>query len=437
MDFSYHTAGMYSFWFEEEPPARDWEGGEGEKEGEGESERVYTVSELNRRARELLEALPYLWVEGEISNFKHHSSGHMYFTLKDEGAEIDAVIFAGENRLLTFTPENGQKVLAFGRVTIFERRGRYQLVIRELRPAGVGRLQLEFERLKARLASEGLFSSERKRPLPPFPERIGVVTSPEGAAIRDICSVIAEHYPLVELLLFPARVQGEGAAEELARAIEAANDYHRDGKGLDLLIVGRGGGSLEDLWAFNEEVVARAIYNSRVPVVSAVGHEIDYTIADFVADLRAPTPTAAAQMVVPDREELLSRVRERLRRLISGMKGLLEQREVRLQAGLRSYAFRRTTRRIEEGLLTLDEFCERLGRALSRRLSQSEERLANLTERLEGANPLAILRRGYAIVLHERSGRVVKAAAEVVRGDRLEVRLHRGELLCRVEEAKE
>ncbi|MFQ6090111.1 MAG: exodeoxyribonuclease VII large subunit, partial [Candidatus Bipolaricaulia bacterium] len=217
-------------------------------------ERIYTVSELNREARELLElAFPYLWVEGEVSNFKHHSSGHMYLTLKDEGAEIDAAIFAADNRRLPFTPEDGQEVLAFGRVTLYERRGRYQLVIKELRPAGLGRLQLEFERLKEKLRSEGLFDERHKKPLPPFPERIGVVTSPEGAAIRDICSVIARRYPVAELLLFPTRVQGEGAAEEIARQVARANEYRRDDRGLDLLIVGRGGGSLEDLWAFNEE----------------------------------------------------------------------------------------------------------------------------------------------------------------------------------------
>jgi exodeoxyribonuclease VII large subunit len=357
----------------------------------------------------------------------------MYFTLKDESAEIGAVIFAGENRRLSFAPESGQRVLACGRITLFERRGRYQLAIRELLPAGRGRLQLEFERLKGQLQSEGLFDERYKKPLPPFPQMIGVVTSPEGAAIRDICSVIAGRYPAAELLLFPTRVQGEGAAAEVARAIERANRYRRNGQGIDLLIVGRGGGSLEDLWAFNEEVVARAIFGSQVPVVSAVGHEVDFTIADFVADLRAPTPTSSAQIAVPDREELLSRIRDSFRRLIVHQKRQLEQQELRLENLLSSYAFRLITKRIEEGLQAADELGERLGRALSRRLGRGEERLANLIERLEAANPTAILRRGYAIVARAISGEVVKSARQVAEGERVKVRLYRGALLCRVE----
>lgn len=419
--FGYHGPGMYRLQFEEEFDRE-------------EEERIYTVSELNREARELLEsAFPYIWVEGEVSNFKHHSSGHMYFTLKDEGAEIDAVIFSAENRRLTFTPEDGQGVLALGRVTLYEGRGRYQLVIRELRPAGVGRLQLEFERLKGRLQAEGLFDERHKQPLPPFPELVGVVTSPEGAAIRDICTVVARRYPLAELLLFPARVQGEGAAEEIARAIAAANGYRRDGRGIDALIVGRGGGSLEDLWAFNEEVVARAIFNSWVPVISAVGHEVDFTIADFVADLRAPTPSAAAQLAVPDRGELLSRVGEHLRKLIARQGDQLDQQEFRLQNILRGYAFRLTTKRIEEKLQALDELGERLSRAIARRLERGAERLASLVGRLEAANPAAVLGRGYSIATAVETGEVLKSARQVREGEQVEVKLHRGELLCEVE----
>ncbi len=412
---------MLPFQFEEESPTP--------------AAGVLTVSELNRAVRELLDsAFSYLWVEGEVSNLRRHSSGHIYFTLKDEGAEIDAAIFAAENRPLASLPEAGQKVLAFGKVTLFERRGRYQFVIYELRPAGIGRLQLEFDRLKARLEAEGLFSPERKRPLPHFPQRIGIVTSPEGAAIRDICSIISQRYPLVELFLFPTRVQGEGAAEEIALAIEAANRYRHNGKGLDLLIVGRGGGSLEDLWAFNEEVVARAIFNSAIPVISAVGHEIDFTIADFVADLRAPTPTAAAQLAVPDRAELLTRIKECLRGLLAHQEAHLERREARLRAALRSYAFRSVGRRIEEGLQALDELMERLERAIVRLLQGREERLEGLCRRLEGADPRGILARGYAIVARAATGEVVKAAAEVAQGERLRVKLHRGELLCEVQQ---
>ena len=423
--FGYHHSGMYRFQFEE---GQDLGGGE----------RIYTVSELNREARELLEtAFPCVWVEGEVSGFKHHSSGHMYLTLKDEEAEISAAIFAADNRRLAFTPEDGQEVLAFGRVTLFERRGRYQLIIKELRPAGLGRLQLEFERLKERLAAEGLFDERYKKPLPPFPQRIGIVTSPEGAAIRDICTIISRRYPAVELFLFPARVQGEGAAEEIARQVVQANEYSRDGEGLDLLIVGRGGGSLEDLWAFNEEVVARAIFDSEVPVISAVGHEVDFTIADFVADYRAPTPTAAAQVAVPDREELLARVTEDLRGIVNHQRRLLERQELRLKNILRSYAFRLTGKRIEEGFQMVDELGERLTREIVRRVRGCEERLDSLVGRLEAANPAAILARGYAIATAVGTGEVIRSARQVAIGDRLKVGLHQGELLCEVEEVKE
>ncbi len=422
---------QFQFELEFEPGS---EPGPEPEEAEPRRRPIYTIAQLNREARQLLEgAFPGVWVEGEVSNFRHHSSGHMYFTLKDEEAEIDAVIFALEGELLEFEPEDGQRVLAFGRVTLYERRGRYQLVCSELRPAGLGRLQLELERLKARLQAEGLFAEERKRPLPRFPQRIGVVTSPEGAAIRDICTVIAERYPPVEVVLFPTRVQGEGAAEEIAQAIQAANRYSESQEPLDLLIVGRGGGSLEDLWAFNEEVVARAISKSKLPVISAVGHEVDLTIADLVADYRAPTPTAAAQAAVPDRTELLSLL-EGLRGQLVRLQGeRLEGLELRLERALRSYAFRLPKRQIEEGLQRLDGLWERLLRALERRLTREEERLAGLVARLEGAGPLAVLRRGYALLLRERTGEPLTSAAQVAEGELVRAKLYEGELLCRVE----
>jgi len=422
---------QFQFELEFEPGS---EPGPEPEEAEPRRRPIYTIAQLNREARQLLEgAFPGVWVEGEVSNFRHHSSGHMYFTLKDEEAEIDAVIFALEGELLEFEPEDGQRVLAFGRVTLYERRGRYQLVCSELRPAGLGRLQLELERLKARLQAEGLFAEERKRPLPRFPQRIGVVTSPEGAAIRDICTVIAERYPPVEVVLFPTRVQGEGAAEEIAQAIQAANRYSESQEPLDLLIVGRGGGSLEDLWAFNEEVVARAISESKLPVISAVGHEVDLTIADLVADYRAPTPTAAAQAAVPDCTELLSLL-EGLRGQLVRLQGeRLEGLELRLERALRSYAFRLPKRQIEEGLQRLDGLWERLLRALERRLTREEERLAGLVARLEGAGPLAVLRRGYALLLRERTGEPLTSAAQVAEGELVRAKLYEGELLCRVE----
>ncbi|MCK5525880.1 MAG: exodeoxyribonuclease VII large subunit, partial [Candidatus Latescibacteria bacterium] len=265
------------------------------------SAEAYSVSDITRAIKGLLdEGLMPLWVEGEVSNYVHHTSGHRYFTLKDETSQLRCVMWKWQGQL-RFRPEDGMKVRAYGRISVYERGGQYQLVVSELHPAGVGELQLAFEQLKERLAKEGLFDESRKRSLPRFPQRIGVVTSPTGAAIRDIAHGIGRRFPSAQVVLWPARVQGEGAAAQIAEGIEKLNAYGE----VDVLIVGRGGGSLEDLWAFNEEEVARAIYASGIPVVSAVGHEIDFVIADFVADRRAPTPSAAAEMVVRDGAELM------------------------------------------------------------------------------------------------------------------------------------
>jgi exodeoxyribonuclease VII large subunit len=267
--------------------------------------RALTVSELTARVKILVEgAFAEVWVEGEVSNFRRHSSGHWYFTLKDEGAMLRCASFRMQNRLIRFTPEDGLTIRAHGRLSLYEARGEYQLIAEYMEPVGVGALQLAFEQLKRRLAAEGLFDIERKRPLPALPRRIGVVTSPTGAAVRDILRILKRRNEAVSILIAPVRVQGDGAATEIAEAIELLNE--RDD--VDVIIVGRGGGSVEDLWCFNEECVARAIFYSRVPVISAVGHETDFTIADFVADLRASTPSAAAEMVASARDELSAKV---------------------------------------------------------------------------------------------------------------------------------
>ena len=372
-----------------------------------------------------------IWVEGEISNFRSYPSGHLYFTLKDEGAELDAVMFRPLAAYLEFQPQDGMAVLARGTLTVYGPRGRYQLEVYRLKPAGLGKLQLAFERLKERLQAEGLFDEARKRPLPPYPERIGIVTSTEGAAIRDMISIIARRYPAAQLRVFPVKVQGDGAAEEIAAAIDLANRYHAACEPLDVIIVGRGGGSLEDLWAFNEEIVARAIYRSGVPVISAVGHEIDFTIADLVADLRAPTPSAAAELVVPDRAELLSRIRELTQRLASGQSTRLRELQVQLEKLVESYALRRPLRRLREGQQTLDALSEQLMRAFRDRQRALQEQVQTLIERLEVANPLAILRRGYAIVEDEQ-GQMICSAKSVHLGQQVTVRLYQGKLLCEV-----
>ena len=394
--------------------------------------RVYTVSELNALAQELLEtAFPDVWVEGELSNVRPYPSGHLYFTLKDGGGELDAVMFKPLAARLAFRPEDGQAVRARGTLTVYGPRGRYQLEVWRLEPAGLGPRQRALEALKRRLAAEGLFDPARKRPLPPCPERLGLITSTEGAAIRDVLSILGRRYPAVEVRIFPVRVQGDGAAEEIAHAIGAANRYHRRCEPLDVLIVGRGGGSSEDLWAFNEEVVARAIARSAVPVVSAVGHEVDVTLADLAADVRAPTPSAAAQLVVPDRDELLGRVGELARRLVSGQSGRLEALQVRLERLVSGYALRRPLRRLREAQQTLDALSARLLRAQRVQLERPARRLEALLARLEAVSPTAVLRRGYALV-QDAQGRVVRAAEGVDVGQRLTVRLHRGWLECEV-----
>ena len=392
---------------------------------------TFTVSELTREIKLLLEtSIPPVWVQGEISNFKHHQSGHMYFVLKDEHAQIRCVMWRGRNRSLRFLPADGMKVLVYGAVVVYEPRGEYQINVEQIVPAGLGELQLAFEQLKRRLREEGLFDSRFKKPIPPYPERIGIVTSETGAAIRDLVSVIWRRFPPVELILYPVRVQGEGAAEEIAAAIDAFNEYGE----VDVLIVGRGGGSLEDLWAFNEEIVARAIFRSQIPVISAVGHEVDFSIADFVADLRAPTPSAAAEMVVRDRAELLRHIET----LISKSKRHLEQQlrasRQRLNAVLSSYGFRRPGDLVSQQRQRLDELSHRLESELGHRLKMLRQRLNGVTQHLESLSPEATLRRGYSITVDEETGTLVREAAALEPGRRLSVQFWRGRTGTRVEE---
>ena len=435
--------------------------------------RVLTVSALTALVRGVLEEnFDQVWVEGEISNLASPQSGHCYFTLKDAGAQLRCVMFRGAARALKFTPRDGMRVLTRGRLTLFEPRGEYQLVAEYLEPQGIGGLQLAFIQLKEKLAKEGLFSELHKREIPKLPRRIGVVTSPTGAAVRDILTVLSRRFANVELLIAPVRVQGEGAAAEIARAID---DLNRVGN-LDVMIVGRGGGSLEDLWAFNEEVVARAIHRSQVPIISAVGHEIDFTIADFVADLRAATPSAAAELVVLSKQELSAQLdalchrldmaqlrgQERLSARVASLArsitdpsrilghlsqrvdsldarlaretGLLleksAERIVTLSARLSRQSPTLTLKRSSERLATLSL---RMDHALIRRLGCAAESVRLASGTLNAVSPLATLSRGYAIARKLPERTVVRYSRELEEGDRLELSFAAGGALCRVE----
>lgn len=391
---------------------------------------VLTVSQLTRIIKELLETLPVLWVEGEISNFKRHSSGHMYFVLKDELAQIPCVMWAGRNHLLRFAPQDGMQVLAQGRITVYDKRGAYQLDVWQMQPAGIGALQLAFEQLKQRLAAEGLFDAAHKKPLPKYPSTIGLVTSPTGAAIRDLVSVLKRRWPPIEIILMPVRVQGDGAAPEIADGIHAMNQYGK----VDLLIVGRGGGALEDLWAFNEEVVARAIYASKIPVISAVGHEIDFSISDFVADLRAPTPSVAAELAVPDVEEVRRRLATDVQRLHLHFRGLVQNYRERLRRVQSSYGLRQPLDLLRQRSQWLDELRRRLAAAMKNCLSFWQRDLESLHGRLQALSHENILRRGFSLVCRERDGHLVRDAGDLQKAERVSLQFSIGGAAARVEE---
>jgi exodeoxyribonuclease VII large subunit len=416
---------------------------------------VLSVTQLTDQLRQVLEErFPAVWVEGEISNFRFYSSGHAYFTLKDENAQIRAVLFRNRGRRLRFEPGDGQHVLAFGSLEVYGQRGEYQLVVELLEPRGLGALQLAFEQLKQRLAAEGLFEAGRKRPLPHFPRRIGIVTSPSGAAVRDMLRIIGRRFAGLSILIAPCRVQGEGAGPEIAQGIA---DLNRLG-GIDVIIVGRGGGSLEDLWAFNEEVVARAIAGSKVPVISAVGHEVDFTIADFVADVRAATPSHAAELVVSEKRAVAETVlglRQRLERAaarpLQHLKLRVDDLEARLLNGGQGVR-RRAEHRVE--LLTarlraaspfarlrgdrhrLERLTVSLESNMHRRLVHARHGVAAAAGRLNSLSPLGVLSRGYSLT-RRPDGHVITRAAEVQAGESLQILLREGSLDCRVEATRE
>jgi len=393
---------------------------------------TYTVSQITAYIKGLLEVdftLQDLWVEGEVSNSSHSTTGHVYFSLKDESARISCVMWRSQAQRLARLPQDGEQVLAHGRVSVYEARGAYQFYVDAIQPSGLGLLYQQVEALKQKLAAEGLFDEALKRPLPPFPRVIGLVTSPVGAALRDVCNVLRRRYPLAKVLLSPTLVQGEQAAEQIVQALEALNAQ----KEVDLVIVARGGGSLEELMPFNDERVARAIRTSRAPVISGVGHETDFTLADFAADLRAPTPSAAAEMAVPDQEELRAIIAARCDR----MARLAEDRLARARQALDAQAQRleraSPRNRINSARQRVDELLSRAQTRLRHELALRQERLGGLRARLESLSPLATLERGYALVRHRETGRLITRVGQVCRGDELGVRVSDGEFGVRVE----
>ncbi|MBR0536464.1 MAG: exodeoxyribonuclease VII large subunit [Clostridia bacterium] len=398
------------------------------------SPKIYTVNELNNYTKTLLESddnLKHLFVTGEISNYKAHYSGHLYMTIKDETAAIKAVMFAGNAAKLRFSPENGMKVLIFGTVSLFPRDGSYQLYINDMQPDGIGALSIAFEQLKKKLSSEGLFDPSHKKPIPAFPQRVGVITSSTGAAIRDIFNVLGRRYPAAEIVVRPAQVQGDGAAEDIAKAIEEFNIY----KGADVLIVGRGGGSVEDLWAFNEEVVARAVFESEIPVISAVGHETDYTICDFVADLRAPTPSAAAELAVPDCAELKSQLAGYSQQLISSVKNIISNERSRLVSIGKSGALKDPVTKLNENRRELMYLGERLCDLTQNRIEADKMHFSALVGKLEVLSPLSVIARGYAIVHKGES--LLTEARDLNKGDEISIRLNGGKVTANVTEVCE
>ncbi len=448
--------------------------------------RPLSISELTMQVRAALESrFASVWVEGEISNFKAHASGHWYFTIRDEGAQLRATCFRGTNRAIRFRPSDGLQVRARGRLSVYEPRGDYELMVEGLDPVGAGALRVAFEQMRERLAAEGLFDEELKRPLPLFPGRVGIVTSPSGAAIRDILNVLSRRTRTVHVLFSPARVQGEGAAQEISRAIDLLNEHHAqalsDGRmddTVDVIIVGRGGGSAEDLWAFNDEQLARTIRASRIPIISAVGHETDFTIADLAADLRAPTPSAAAEIVAAREDELAAQVLDLTRDLALSTRYRLMRLRARLQEAAMSQAFDEVRVRLRDARAEVDEAGHRLENLIARRLQTMRRRAdvissrlsparlgarvsaarnrfsvlclardAAASSRLEAArlrfhlsaasldalSPLAVLKRGYALAQKE-TGELLSDAAAVKVGDKINLRLANGALRCRVEE---
>ncbi len=434
--------------------------------------KIYSVSEITQQIQQLIEGkLDPVWIEGEISNFRCPISGHYYMSIKDEHAQIKAVMFRGQNRNLTFVPKDGLKVIAKGRITIYPPRGEYQLIIEYIEPVGIGALALAFEQLKRKLAAQGLFDQSIKKPIPFLPQKVAVITSPTGAAIRDFLKVIRRRFANLEIIIVPVRVQGEGATEEIINAIELVNSK----LDVDIIVLTRGGGSIEDLWAFNKEELAFAIRRSRIPIVSAVGHEIDWTISDFAADLRAPTPSAAAEILVKEKETLVKRLSDIRERLISAIRNRIIQNNLELNRLKKT--LKDPTQLLQERLFRIDELALRYKRAMEvflekrkerlfslkkqlivcspknridrirqkiefyekrlttviiQRLNENKSQLQRLKNRLEDLGPISVLKRGYSIAMRLSDGKVLTDPYETEKGEKIKILLAKGSIISEV-----
>lgn len=395
--------------------------------------KIYTVSRITKYIKNLFENdynLQDIWILGEISNFKLHSSGHMYFVLKDQESQIKGVMFKGNNLSLRFMPQDGMKVKVRGDISVYERRGEYQLYVKEIVEAGKGELYLAFERLKEKLKAEGLFSEEFKKKLPLIPKNIAVITSPTGAAIRDIITISLRRFPNLSILVVPSLVQGTLAAQEIAKKIDFLNKHFNN---LDFIIISRGGGSLEELWAFNEEILARSIYNSKIPIVSAIGHETDFTISDFVADLRCPTPSAAAEMTIPDKSSLINNINLLNSKLNKAINRNLELKVENINSINKSIQYQGPENKINQYYQYIDEFSVRIKLRIKHQIELYEEKIKKDKQRLDSLNPGAVIERGYSICRKIPGKEIIKRLNQVEIGNEIEVIISDGKMLGKVD----
>jgi exodeoxyribonuclease VII large subunit len=393
------------------------------------NEKFFTVSQITRKIRASLECnFSNVSILGEISNVRKPGSGHVYLTLKDKSSQLQAVVFRNIANKIKFELKDGMEVISFGSVTVYEPRGQYQLIINKIEPKGIGALQLAFQQLKEKLEKEGLFDQTHKKPIPFIPQKIGIVTSPTGAAIKDILNIIDRRFANIEILIYPVKVQGEGAAQEIAEAIIELNAL----TDIDVIIAGRGGGSLEDLWAFNEEVVARSIYNSRIPVISAVGHEIDLTIADLVADKRALTPSEAGELVVPRKDLLLDMLEKLNTRLLQSLTGKLRLSKERLVRVANSYAMKQPFDRLRRWQQRLDEFAQRLNINITHALNTEREKLSGIAGKLESLSPLNVLKRGYTITTRLEDNKSLREVKGLNKGDKVKTNFSKGSVISTI-----